>query len=279
MGYGRRVQASAVSGYANARQRRGFTLVETLIVIVLSTIVAGGIYNVLVFQQRYYRAERATTARHDALRLAAAVLTTDLIEATGEGGDLATIESDSVRVRSPVGFGIACVIDQSENKMGLINVAGRVSATAGDSALIYHPDGWLRRSIEEINPSSGMPLDCPYASGPAVEVRARVSDKLDGVPSGAPVRAFHLYTYRLEQSGGETWLVRDDGDVDAEPEMLAGPFSDDGSGLTFQYFDANGDPTSDASAVVRIQLTLVAEDPGATAERDTLRANVRLRNP
>ncbi len=274
MGYGRGIQAGAVSTATRRRCRGGFTLIELLIVIVLGTVVAAALYQVLVYQQRLYTTERAATYRHDALRLASAVLTADLMEASAPEGDLLAITADSLSVRSPVGFGVACVVDSVTGTLGLFNVKGRLGGLSGDSLLIYHPSGWLVRELGDSGSESSVSLSCAYASGPSVEREVRVDGALVGVPVGAPVRAFHRYSYRLEEEGGSWWLARADA---SGSEILAGPLSEESSGLRFEFFDAAGQPTTDPARVARLELTLVAESE--PLERlDTLTSTVRPRN-
>jgi prepilin-type N-terminal cleavage/methylation domain-containing protein len=274
MGYGRGVQTAAVR--RRVKGRRGFTLAELIVALALSAALVAALYEVLRFQQRLHREERATISRHDALRLAAAMLGKDLMEARGVDGDLRVLLSDSLAVRSPVGFAVVCSVDSAAGILGLFDLAGRVSASDGDSALIYHPDGWVVRSIEAVNPVDGGSLACPYgSSGPQIEATVRVDASVAGVPVGAPLRTFHWYTYRLVEDGGTWWLARDDG---TSVEILAGPLAGQGSGLAFAYFDSAGQPTTDPARIARVDVVLVAEDPAAPDVRDTLTAAMRLRN-
>ncbi len=255
------------------RRQRGFTLAEVLVVIVLGSVVAAALYQTLVYQQRLYTRERATTYRHDALRLANAVLSGDLREASSTQGDLVDTSPDSLSLRSPIGFAIVCAVDSGGGKLGLFNIQGRMGSFEGDSLLIYHPNGWLVR-VREAESEEASSLNCPYTGGPAVELVMRVSGSLTGIPVGAPVRAFHRYTYRLEENRGDWWLARTDG---SRTEILVGPFAGDGTGLSFAYFDAAGQTTTDPGRVARVQLTLVTESE-PYEELDTLVSNVRPRN-
>jgi prepilin-type N-terminal cleavage/methylation domain-containing protein len=273
MGYRRRLQAESVISKSRRRRQRGFTLAETLVVIVLGAVVAAALYQVLVFQQRFYSTERRAIARQDALRLASSVLTAELMEASSPGGDFGPLETDSLSLRSPVGFAIVCAVDSPSALLGLFNVTGRVSAS--DSLLIYHPDGWLVRGVQAPPSETGV-LSCPYTGGPTIEQVVRVAGSITGVPVGAPVRAFHRYTYRLEQEGSRWWLARSDGNV---TDLLAGPFSGDGSGLSFTYLDSLGQSTTNPTRVARVDLALVAVSAGAQSETDTLTATIRPRNP
>jgi prepilin-type N-terminal cleavage/methylation domain-containing protein len=259
--------------------RRGFSFVELLLVLSLGTVVAAALYQVVRFQQRVYRQESEAIARHDALRLASSVLAADLMEASGREGDFTALAPDSIVVRSPVGFGVVCDTDNSDRRVGLFGTSGRFSASDGDSLLVYTPGGWLVMAIQAVNPSSAGSLNCPYAGGPALELTLRVDQSVANVPVGAPVRTFHVYAYRLKQDRGAWWLARSDASSTEEDilDILVGPFSDDGAGLAFAYFDAFGQSTADATQVTRVDLSLVAVSGGSTG-RDTLTTSVRPRN-
>ncbi len=273
MGYRRGLQAEPIISRSKRRRQRGFTLAETLVVIVLGAVVVAALYQVLTFQQRFYSRERRAISRQDALRLAGSVLTAELMEASSPGGDFGPLEPDSLNLRSPVGFAIVCDVDSPNALLGLFNVTGRISA-AGDSLLIYHPNGWLVRGLQA-PPSETGSLSCPYSGGPSIEQVVRVAGSITGVPVGAPLRAFHRYTYRLEQEGSRWWLARSDGNV---TDILAGPFSGDGSGLSLTYLDSVGQPTTNPTQVARVDLALVAVSTGADSQTDTLTATIRPRN-
>ncbi len=256
----------------NDRKRSGFTLAEVLVTIVLGSVVAGALYQVLVYQNRFYAHERAAAVRHDALRTARAILATDLMEASGSEGDFGSLTADSVSLRSPVGFGVVCAVDSINGILSLIDVSGRIEASGGDSLLVYHPNGWLVRAASQAGTGIGT-SSCAYANGYSVE-RAVVTSGITGVPIGAPVRAFHRYTYSRQQDGISWWLARTDG---SGTQVLAGPFSSDSSGLHFVFRDQNGQPTTNAARVAWLDLMMVAK-VAAFDRRDTLVASIRPRN-
>ncbi len=272
MGYRSRLPSKGMTRGLPHRRPRGFTLVELMIFLVLSTLIAAGLYQVVRFQQRAYREHRETVARHDALRLASSILMADIVEASGREGDFALIGSDSIVLRSPTGFAFICDHDPSDRRIAITEVTGAGYASASDTLLIYHPNGWLVRAIQDVNPS-GPSLSCPYGGGQAPDMTLRVNGSVDGVPVGAPVRAFRRHSYGLAKRGDSWWLARDDGGVSW---ALAGPLSAD-SGISFAYFDSVGQPTTDPTQVALVDLTIVAQTAGSE-DRDTLTTSVRPRN-
>jgi hypothetical protein len=250
-------------------------MAEMIVVIILGSVVAGALYQVLIVQERLYTGERVATIRHDALRVAASVLSADLMEASASENDFDALNSHELSLRSPVGFGIACGVDSIRSTISVIGAEGRFSASGGDSLLIYHPGGWLVRGADVRAAASDPGPGCAYVGGPTAQWTVVVAGSITGVPVGAPIRAFHRWTYRLEEDGDAWWLARDDG---SSVHLLAGPFVGDGSGLSFVYLDENEQPTVDPARLVRLELTLVAQVPGAIENRDSLTATVRLRN-
>jgi prepilin-type N-terminal cleavage/methylation domain-containing protein len=253
--------------------RRGFTLVELLIFIVIASLIAAGLFEVVRFQQRAYRHHQESVARHDALRLASAVLVGDIAEASGREGDFAAMADDSIALRSPTGFGIICAHDPSDRRIALTDVSGIVGVSAGDSLLVYHPDGWLVKAIQDVNPQSASSLTCPYGGGQAPDMTLRLAGSVSDVPVGAPIRAFRRHSYHLEPRGDTWWLARDEGSF---AWALAGPLEAD-SGLAFTYLDSIGQVTTDPTRVALVNLAIVAAT-ATSDKRDTLTVSVRPRN-
>ncbi len=272
MGHRSRLPLERMTRELPHRRSGGFTMVELMIFMVLATLIAAGLYQVVRFQQRAYREHRETVARHDALRLASSILTADILEASGREGDFVVIDSDSIVLRSPTGFAIICDRDPSDKRIAITEVTGAGYASASDTLLIYHPGGWLVRAIQDINPS-GPSLTCPYGGGHAPDMTLRVNGPVDGVPVGAPVRAFRRHSYGLSKRENSWWLARDDG---SNTWALAGPLSAD-SGIAFAYFDSAGRPTTDPTRVALVDLTIVAQTAGSD-DSDTLTISVRPRN-
>jgi prepilin-type N-terminal cleavage/methylation domain-containing protein len=263
------------------RRSRGFTLVEMLVVVVLGTVVAAGLYRVLTTQQRAVRHQNEVASVHDVFRVAAAVLAADLREANPADGDLGGLSPETLSVRSPVGFAVVCAVDTVNARLGLVGVRGRVDATPGDSLLVYRPAGWIVRAVTAVDPGGLPPLACPYAGGPPLERTVRVAGSVSGVPVGAPARAFRRTAYHLAQDAGFWWLARTD---PGGTEPLVGPTAP--GGLLFLYVDTLEQPAASVAAVARVDVRLVARSRAGSGGlagagrplEDTLWVRVRTRN-
>ena len=90
------------------RNRRGFTLVELLIVAVLGSLVVLAAVQVLLTNSRTYRAQAATISGQQTTRMAVEVLFAELREVSPPGGDILMMSQDSLRVRLMRKFSVVC---------------------------------------------------------------------------------------------------------------------------------------------------------------------------
>jgi hypothetical protein len=248
-------------------------------VIIMGALVVLSLQQTIFSQQRFLRQSRSLMERHDALRTVAAVLSHDLREAIISEGDLTVVSSDSLMVRSPVGFAVACEVDSSRDRLALTALSGRIDMTTGDSLLVYHPSGWIVTAVRRVNPG-GPAMTCPYAGGTAPDVVVRVWTSVLGVPAGAPVRAFHPFMYHLEAADGAQWLARSDV---SGTELLTGPLASDGTGFVVELLDSLGQVTAIPADGARVRITAVADADEARrgtdpVRRDTITVTVGARN-
>ena len=251
----------------------GFTVLEVLIVLMIAGVIATAIFRSLGAQQRYSASKRSTVGQHDALRLAASVLTASLRGASAGEGDYVFVAADSIGVRLPTGFAIVCHVDADSRRLGLADTHGLVSAGEGDSVLVYTPAGWIARSVNALNPA-GPEMPCQY-SGLATQQTIKVDSAITAVPVGSPLRAFRQHVYRLELDANSWWLARYDG---TESELLAGPFKGDGKKLSFSFLDASGQTTTEPTEVARVDLILVAEADNTSFAVDTVSLSRSVQN-
>jgi hypothetical protein len=243
---------------------------ELLVVVVLGALILFALQQAIVTQRRWWAAQRSVTDRHETARVAQAVLTGALREASLAGGDVAILASARIRARMPLGLGLVCGTDATGQRVGVVGAEGRWAAAAGDSILILRAGG---RSAESVTALSGPVAQVPcVAGGGSVVTLGRAA--LD-VVAGSGARPFRSLLFELGADAGSTWLFRVDG---ALREPLAGPL-DATSGLRFWYEDARGVEVASAAAASRVGVRVVtAASPGAGTRTDTLTLTFGGRN-
>lgn len=288
------------------RSRRGFTLVELLIAIVLLGIVSAAIYRVLVNNQRLYMAQTQRIDLSQNIRAAGSILPAEFRQLDAADGDIAAMSATSISIRAMRWLGFACtppVLGGALNGVSMIVRGGAPGqplffGSRGinntDSLLIYYDgdpttradDFWATGAI------TASPNGQNCADGQegqrlimTVNLLGLGANVAGGIPVGAPVWGFEPVTYQLYQPVGDTsWYV---GFQPAGGTMqpLIGPVL--ANGLTFSYFNANGNVTAVRAQVARIDITVRARTAVAIrkggeaplqAAVDSLVTSVALRN-
>ena len=275
------------------RNRRGFTIVELLVVTVLGSLVLLAALQVLITNQRTYAAQNAVISGQQATRIALEVLVNELRELSPPGGDLLMMSQDSMRVRLMRKFSIVCATDYSGVGLGnfdiiILNLPG-YDFLAGDSIFVFAnndegddlDDVWIKTRIGTMAAEN-----CPQhtVTNPQPGYRLRFGGlaalfMADSVGLGAPVRSFQHFTFGLTTYNGDTYLGRRPGSGTWVP--IAGPL-EPGTGIEFVYRDALGatttTPTDVQQVVVRIR---TAADIRSSLNRpvaDSITAWVYTRN-
>lgn len=277
--------------YQSFRNRRGFSLIELLVGLVIGMFVLTGVVQLMIVQSRGYRKQREVIDIRETAREAAALLSWDLRQSVVGSSPLATMAPGTVALRSPRGLGTVCARHPSLARYGLWKSGGNILATVDDSALVYHMgrDKWVALKITAVGTPAAMGVTAcawPGARPPDVVVELGVTTKSDTsyIKVGAPFRSFRKVQYTEYQQSGRWWLGRKVGAA-ATYEQLTGPLVDPASnGLAFAYYDTLGAVTANPSAVGSVKFTLRTESykntyAGATYgyQRDSLTTRVSLR--
>ena len=289
------------------KNRRGFTLAELLVGMVIGLILLTAVYQLLIAQSRLYSVQRETMDARESLRAAAALLSWELMVAAATAGDLYAIGPNSLTLRSLQGTGIICSYKMVGPKLryGLRQVSGYFQAGQGDSALVYSvsADAWQAMRVSKAwnqaeawtpAPAGGGTPTCFWGDSSVNVPRPQATVELQGdstVLAGVvvctPVRAFRRTEYALYQKNGRWWLGRRVGSAPIY-DVLAGPLRPPPeSGPAFTYYDAAGTVTADPMQVNRVKIVVRAESfgqlpgfagPGTVTLRDSLTLIVHLRN-
>lgn len=273
------------------RMRRGITLPEMMVVLVLLSLVVGGLMSVLVRQQRFYSGTSEIIQVKGSARQAIDILSSELrgISTGTRGGapnnvDIYAMTDRSLTFRSQFGGSVVCTVDPTRTvitlppkTMGAQNTLTSFlsDARAGDSVFVFdqganpgtNDDRWQRVALAR-DPGAGL---CPVAplgfTASAAEaasgIQIQLTDALGpNVMIGAAIRFFRPASYSLYQdAGGEWWLgyFSCPASVCSPLQPVSGPYrpyagAGGANGLTFAYFDSTGVATGDPRQVARIDV-------------------------
>jgi prepilin-type N-terminal cleavage/methylation domain-containing protein len=268
----------------NLGDKRGFTLVELMIVAVVGAMVVAATYQILLSSQRALTVQTAQVQGRQAVRAGLDILTSELREISRSEGDIINMAPNRVEVRAMRTFGLVCGVNPTGNPIRVQRVVGSWFED-GDSVMIFadndpdlaRDDTILAGLVSSVDKTQtclgGGPGE--LLNIPALEVAASVTE--DTVRVGAPVRGFTRYTYGLYSVDGDDYLARRSG-VTIAP--LVGPLAP--NGVAFTYVDSLGNVTTNPRNVSRIDVTLrtrssVLNQRGLPVE-DSLSSAIYLRN-
>lgn len=269
--------------------RRGFTLVELLIALVLAGAVSTAIYHVFTAGVRLFRQQAAQALVAQNLRVAHAIFTTELraLDATDSAGsDIIAMDSAAITYKAMRSFGVLCrPPDLAARRLVLSGAARRGLRgfdPTRDSLLVFAggDDRWLHADVTEVSTGSACPNG---ASGITISLGAAgpSAGALATVGVGAPVEGFEVVRLRLYRAGAGGWWLgmsayQKGGAGFSAVQGVAGPFAPRGLRLT--YTDTAGMPTTKSARVARIGIEVVARAGAGPPIIDSIATAVALRN-
>ncbi len=261
-------------------RRRGFTLIEFIVVILILGVVVASLVGMLNKQQRFYHGARELLDTRTHLREAGAVLLTDLRPITPASNDVYTWSDTRIAFRAFTASSIMCRgVTPNQIVMPPVSVARDntlsswiTAPTVGDSVLILDDslnvsaadDFWRPFQIFSVTTVTGASGCATGAFGggnfmePGDALRPSLMLTLSAsvpasVSRGAPVRVFRRAEYGLFQSATDgKWYL---GYLDCNPARaprcsnfaaVSGPYRPYSSstpgenGLTLTYYDSLG---------------------------------------
>jgi Tfp pilus assembly protein PilW len=270
----------------------GFTLAETLVVVLVGALVMGSIYQMVIMQDRTTRDQYARIETSQNGRISLAVITNDLKEISAVDGDIVAASPTDISFRALRKAAIACSKLNDSNfdvwELGapfqsgdsiLIFAEGNVNTTADDV--------WVPATVTAVATTTCPGSADPYGVGASRIKRLTLSANSVNSFTGALVRSFIHTRYRITDSGEWGQLMRTDTTPEAAIIDRLALTAD--QGLQFRYFNAAGAQIASGSLatnlnnIMRIQVKVRGKAASSVAStgqnrfQDSLVTNVYLR--
>ena len=289
--------------------RRGFSLIELMIALVLLGLVSTAVYKVLVNNQRVYLAQTQTIDLQQNIRAGAAILPAEFRELDAADGDITGMGPDSIRMRAMRQLSFVCATPVLGGGIGQISLAirptqiygNRQTFKQGDSILVYWEgdptsradDQWLPAQLQK-DADPGFCADSNVATNPALLLTLQPQwinnatlNRAGAILNGAPVRGFDKVTYRSYQAADGNWYLGQRNPAQGGTmQPVLGPLTG-ANGVTFSYYDTAGAVTAVPTQVAQIEIVLRARTASPirsggtgvqTYKVDSLVTRVALRN-
>ncbi|MGD2136174.1 MAG: prepilin-type N-terminal cleavage/methylation domain-containing protein [Gemmatimonadales bacterium] len=284
--------------------RRGFTLVELLVSLVLVGIVAASIYQLLLNNQRIYLQQTERVDLNATIRAAVAILPSELREASATDtmeSDILALSASSITFKAMRNLYVLCQTPSSGGTNGDIVAWAADAATFGlrdvdadrDSMVVFaeadpstrSDNYWLHANVRGVTYGTA----CPGGAASATIRLSGISPSgaLDDVVAGAPARGYQvIQVLTYTDARGDLWLGRREHTKTgwSTTQPLLGPLA--ASGLQFTYYDENGVVTTTPADLARVEIMVIgsttravrASDGTTRYVVDTLTTQVALRN-
>jgi prepilin-type N-terminal cleavage/methylation domain-containing protein len=279
--------------------RRGFTLVELLIALLLMGIVTAAFYGSLTTNQRAYQKQTQVIDLQQNMRAAAAILPSELREVDASEGDISAMSATSITFLAHRWMGFICVPPVMPVLANPVTMMVRRDPFTGAASILpptrcscatrddasRKDDGWAHAQAA----APVVAAACPDTK-PGVQITMNLNlgalpNVAGAITSGSPVLGYETVTYGLYQpvAGGD-WYIGLTTANGRQP--LIGPLLP--NGLSLSYYDSTGVVTANRDSVARVDIVVramtnqqVRSTTGAsTLARvvDSVRTSVALRN-
>ncbi len=218
-------------------RRAGFTLIELVVALFLAGIIGLALARLVISQARFVAGQDGALQARSTVRAALNVMTGELRALTAGGLRAAT--ADSVTVRVPYAFGIACQQSGGGTSVSLLPGDSSIFNAATASGYAFRDSSGTWQFVEPATVGSGT---CA-PSGPSITTLSatgwparvvRVAPNALQTREGEPVYLYQLVRYALAPSTtipGRKALWRTVLSTGARDELVA-PFD---TGSTFQF--------------------------------------------
>ena len=268
--------------------RRGFGLVELLIVVVLGSIIVASVYGMLITNTRAFTGHTVRTRAVETIRSGVDVLFSELREISSVGEDIIAMDGDTLVVRVMRGYGVVCDVDLTGTP-SLTVIRFGTWFESGDSILVLgdndegssSDDVWHSGLVAAMDTTGACPNGGPSPAQVLTVPNMGTELSTDSVRTGGPVRAHERLWFGLTSYDGDWYLGQGTSSSSAAPIVgpLRGPTE---NGLEFRYFDEVGATTATLTDVSQIEVILRTPErlvgPEGSPVSDSVSALIYVRN-
>lgn len=236
-------------------KRRGFTLVELLVGLVLAGVIATLLTRLMLGQGRLALHFFARASALESITQAHDWLTAELEPGGAIAGssDLLAIAGDSLVYRAWRGEGLGCLVAPGEVRVLRERLVGwRTPQPGRDSLALLIPEdsahsGWLRLPVLTVTAST-------CGGRPAVAIGTGATPPSLPLPPLVPVRIYEVALVKLYRSLGDWWLGARSVSGGEGLQPVTGPYLP--GGVRFGYRSRSGlpAPVADSAAEVEVEL-------------------------
>lgn len=272
--------------------RRGFSLIELLVVVVLMGIIGATLTRVLLNMQRSSRAQSERVTMQGNLRAGIAFVPTELRDLSTD--DIIDADPDHIEYRAMRATGAACNATATNITLRNSLLFTYRPITAGRDSLFIFVENEESLASDDVWVAAGIAgtgnANCPDgAAGTLLTLAAPSGAYTAALPLmefDAPVRTFERMELALYTADGRSWLgARSISAGEAALQPVLGPLAAD-SGLRLIYRNGTGTVTGTIANMRTIDVTLFGETGmpisaaygGPQIASDSIVARIRLRN-
>jgi prepilin-type N-terminal cleavage/methylation domain-containing protein len=273
--------------------RRGFTMIELIVALVLTTMVAGVAYQLLANNQRVSRGQASTVGMQDNVRSGLLIVANELREIGYDsvpptasatlvlnlGGlassDILNADPTRIRYRAMRGFGVTCAPPTTALlKLRRSQYYGTRDPQANDKLTIFiegvpgtgADDAWVQATVTGTTVTTCTDGTSAIGLNTSWAVAAVGTAAVASMLQGGPVRVFEVMEMKNYVSGGKSWLGMFSVTAGSAIQPVVGPLTDSTAsqrGVSFDYRDKNNNTTAVLTAIRAVRVTL----KGITDER------------
>lgn len=262
------------------KNKKGVTLIELLIALIISALLIAGIYKTFIGQQKTYIVQEQVVDMQQNLRAGINKMMREIRMAGFGGLDYVLSLSGGVNGYSNI------ITPSGDNEITIVGGFKQIRRDNGEPVVVNSVSGkslTLNYATDEFDGEKHKYISIGGLESNKVLSRSENVITLEkdlslNFPPGTPIFKIQAITYKKTNDN----VLRRDENTDGGAQPLAENIEE----LRFEYLDANGNATTDPGNIRMVRVTITARtersDPDYKSEegirRRTISSNIQIRN-